>query len=353
MDWNAREIQAGWNVYGSDDAKVGDVAEVGPNYLLVQKGWLFTRDIYVPMSAIASIEEDNIRLNVTKDDVASMGWDTIPTEDATTAYGTSSIGSMNDRTAASTTTDRDYTTTVRDDMAMGSVGATGSTMASDVVDTDRTAAYADTRDRGTDEMRIPVIEEEARVGKRAVEGGGVEVTTHIEETPVNEQVTLHDERVTVDRRPVDRPVTDADLAAMRDETLEVTEHREEAVVDKQARVVGEVVINKDARERTENVQDTVRRTDVEVEELPRQTTTSSVVETAHVRAGDVSGMSGASTMDTNRSSTMDTSSRVSGTRDEGAIERGLSKAENAAERAVGADLNRDGDVGVRDPRNNV
>jgi len=352
MDWNAREIQAGWNVYGSDDAKVGDVAEVGPNYLLVQKGWLFTRDIYVPMSAIASVQEDNIRLNVTKDDVASMGWDTIPTEDAAT-YGTSSIGSMTDRTTASTTTDRNYTAAVQDDMATRSAGTTGSTIASDVVDTDRTATYADTRDRATDEMRFPVIEEEARVGKRAVEGGGVEVTTHVEETPVNEQVTLREETVTVDRLPVDRPVTDADLAAMRDQTLEVTEHSEEAVVDKQARVVEEVVINKDARERTENVQDTVRRTDVDVEELPRQTTRSDVVETAHVRAGDVSRTSGTSTMDTSRSSTMDTSSRVSGTGDEGAIERGVSKAENAAERAVGADLNRDGDVGVRDPRNNV
>jgi stress response protein YsnF len=56
-------------------------------------------------------------------------------------------------------------------------------------------------------------------------------------------VTLHSERVSVERRPVaaGTPVTDADFT---DCTIEVTETNEEAVVRKTARVKEEVVVNK-------------------------------------------------------------------------------------------------------------
>jgi len=57
---------------------------------------------------------------------------------------------------------------------------------------------------------IPVIEEQIRVGKRAVNRGGVRVVSRVEEKPVEEQINLREEHVNVERRPVDRPVTDAD-----------------------------------------------------------------------------------------------------------------------------------------------
>lgn len=116
------------------------------------------------------------------------------------------------------------------------------------------------------EARIPVIEEELRVGKREVEGGGVRVRTRVVERPVEEAVRLREERVNVERRPVNRPVSEADLNAFREGTFELRERSEEAVVDKTARVVEEVAINKDVTERTETVRDTVRSTDVDVEE---------------------------------------------------------------------------------------
>ncbi len=114
---------------------------------------------------------------------------------------------------------------------------------------------------------MPVVEEELRVGKREVESGGARVTTRVEETPVEEQVTVRDETVEVERRVVDRPASGADLAAFQEGTVEVRERYEEPVVEKEARVTGEVGIRKDVDERTETVQDTVRRTDVDVEDL--------------------------------------------------------------------------------------
>ncbi len=129
--------------------------------------------------------------------------------------------------------------------------------------------------QGGGEAVVPIVEEELKVGKRTVEGGGVRVSTHVTETPVQEQVSLHEEKVKVERRPVNRAATSAD-AAFKEGTIEVTERSEEAVVTKQARVIEEVVISKQARDRTETVKDTVRRTDVDVEEVdtPKRTTKS-------------------------------------------------------------------------------
>ncbi len=117
------------------------------------------------------------------------------------------------------------------------------------------------------EVALPVVEEELQVGKRQVQRGGVRVYTHLTETPVEENVQLREEHVTVDRHPVNRPVSEGELAAFQEGTIEVTETAEEPVIAKQARVVEEVVVGKEATQRTETVRDTVRRTDVEVEPL--------------------------------------------------------------------------------------
>jgi uncharacterized protein (TIGR02271 family) len=115
------------------------------------------------------------------------------------------------------------------------------------------------------ESTIPVIEEQLQVGKRAVQRG-VHVHTHVTEKPVEESIRLREERVHVERRPVNRPASDADLNAFQEGIVEVTATREEPVVSKQTRVVEEVAVRKHAQERTETVRDTVRRTNVEVEQ---------------------------------------------------------------------------------------
>jgi uncharacterized protein (TIGR02271 family) len=122
--------------------------------------------------------------------------------------------------------------------------------------------------RGTDDdARLDVVEERLRIGKREVDRGGVRVRRVVTETPVEEQVTLRDETIEVDRRVVDRAVDGSDTDLFTEKTYEFSETDEEAVIAKEARVVEEVVVDKSVEERTETVRDTVRRTDVEVEQL--------------------------------------------------------------------------------------
>jgi len=120
-------------------------------------------------------------------------------------------------------------------------------------------------DTGT---RIPVVEEQVNVDKRPVTSGGARVYTHVTEEPVRQDVTLREENVSVDRRPVDRPLEPGEAdAAFREGTIDVTETREEPIVNKSARVVEEVVVDKDVSQRNATVNDTVRRTNVDVQEL--------------------------------------------------------------------------------------
>jgi uncharacterized protein (TIGR02271 family) len=126
---------------------------------------------------------------------------------------------------------------------------------------------------------IPVIEENLAVGKREVETGGVRVRSRIIERPVEESIRLREEHVTVNRRPVDRAVSEGDFAAFREGDIEITEHAEKAVVAKEARVVEEVSVGKNVTEREETVSDTVRSTEVDVEQVPGRMNVDTDVET--------------------------------------------------------------------------
>ncbi|MET0430171.1 MAG: YsnF/AvaK domain-containing protein [Microvirga sp.] len=112
---------------------------------------------------------------------------------------------------------------------------------------------------------IPVVEEQLRVGKRDVSRGRVKVRSYVVETPVSEQVSLRTESVHVERRPVDRALT-GDENLFQDRTIEAEATSEEAVISKEARVTGEVLIKKAVEQRTETVSDTLRSTKVEVED---------------------------------------------------------------------------------------
>lgn len=124
---------------------------------------------------------------------------------------------------------------------------------------DRAYAEGDLNRDGT----IDIVEERMLIAKREADVGRVRVRSYVREIPVEESVNLREERVSIERRPVDRAATDADF---RDQTIEAREYAEEAVVNKEARVVEEVALRKDVQDREEVVRDTLRKTEVEIED---------------------------------------------------------------------------------------
>lgn len=120
---------------------------------------------------------------------------------------------------------------------------------------------------------IQLAEESLQVGKRAVAGGTTRIRRYVVSTPVEKDISLHSERVVVERHPVAGTATTG-TADFTDRTIEMTETEEQAVVSKTARVVEEVAVRKEASERVETVKDTVRRQEVEIETVPGQTATA-------------------------------------------------------------------------------
>ena len=128
----------------------------------------------------------------------------------------------------------------------------------------RKPAPASAERKGT----IEVVEENLEVGTRKVALGGVRATSRVIETPVEKTVTLHQESVEAERKRVDRKLSPQEAnAAFEGKTLEMTETAEQVEVSKEARVVGEVNLAKRVAEREETVRGTVRRTEVDVEEI--------------------------------------------------------------------------------------
>ena len=217
--YTTSDITTGAEVYGADGDKVGTVAAVYPGYIVVEKGFFFPTDYYIPMSAVASYDNDQVYLNLARDAALQSGWDAQPTDLETASYDTSL--------------------------------ATGASTAQVATD---------------EEIRVPVMEEELTATVRQQEAGAVRIAKDVVEEERTLEVPVTEERVRVERRVVDRPVSAADADAFEETVIEVPLRSETVDVQKQARVAEEVVVGKEAVQRTERVTDTVRKEEVFVDE---------------------------------------------------------------------------------------
>ncbi|MDF3017429.1 MAG: hypothetical protein K0R44_2654 [Thermomicrobiales bacterium] len=229
MSWSSgsSQINVGDDVYGSDGDKIGSVAEVQPSYIVVEKGFFFPTDYYIPMSAVSSAGNGQITLNVAKDAALNSGWDTVPDTD-----------------------------TVIIDTDISTAGRASSGGRTEV------AGYEVAAE---DELRIPIVEEELAATVREQEAGAVRIEKRVVEEDRVLEVPVTDEQIRVERRIVDRPVG-ADTQAFEEIVIDVPVTTEEVELRKQARVAEELVVTKEATQRTERVTDTVRREEVYVDE---------------------------------------------------------------------------------------
>jgi uncharacterized protein (TIGR02271 family) len=115
-----------------------------------------------------------------------------------------------------------------------------------------------------DAVRVPITEEQVKVGKREVEEGAVRLRKVVHTETVNQPVELKREEVVVERVAAGTPGAVPENA-FQEGTIEVPLKREEAVVEKTAHVTGEVRLKKNVAHDTQNVHETVRKEEVRVE----------------------------------------------------------------------------------------
>lgn len=248
MSWsgNAAQVQVGDDVYGSDGDKVGTVAEVQPTYLVVEKGFFFPTDYYIPVSAITQVGDRQVVLNVSKDAALHSGWETIP-----------------DTTTSTTLTDMGTTTIPATDVVSGTAVDAATWQTETAVGEPRLAGYEATSE---DEIVIPLREEELTASVRDVEAGAARIQKRVVSEDRVLEVPVTEEQIRVERRVVDRAVDAGDADAFEEIVIEVPLTQEEVELRKQTRVGEEVVVTKEAVQHTEQVRGTVRREEVDVVE---------------------------------------------------------------------------------------
>jgi len=281
------QFREGDDVLGSDGEKVGSVHSIGSNYLVVEKGFFFPTDYYVPFNAVASYDDADgkVYLNVSKSDALNSGWDTQPgdgdmytgstmTTDATSTFGaaagTTTTAMGDSFSADAQRIDADY----NDDLATRRGAISDDAISADIdttyTDTTMTgnADYTGTR-QGTltdqDHIVVPVHEEELVATKRQREAGEVQITKNVVAEERTLEVPVTEERVQVTRRVVDRAGDTGDMA-FREETIEVPLTAEEVDLQKRVRVSEEIEIDREQVQTTQAVQGTVRREVVDVNE---------------------------------------------------------------------------------------
>jgi hypothetical protein len=120
------------------------------------------------------------------------------------------------------------------------------------------------------ERRPPWLQQEAlATGNPPAAGARVRAFAH--EVPVEQQVTLRDEVVTVDNRLSGKSLSDSEVAAaglFKERVIEIAEMREEPVITKVAVMREEVIVRKTVKERNETIRETLRQTQIEVEDFP-------------------------------------------------------------------------------------
>jgi len=258
------EISEGTDVYGSDGDKVGSVVAVQPNYIVVEKGFFFPTDYYIPTSAVSSYDDGKVYLNVTKDQALNQGWDAEPVGDYVDAgYAT---------TAGADVVSTDYSADATRDVEYVETAGT------------RTSQVLD-----DDSLRVQVHEEELTATKREREIGQVRVDKDVISEERILEVPVTEERVRVERRVVDRAVTDTG-DVFEEGTIEVPIHGEEIQTHKEVRVAEEIEIGKEAVQRTERVADTVRREEVRITEGTTGTGTGYTSGTTGTTRGDDGGL---------------------------------------------------------------
>ncbi|WHQ73642.1 DUF2382 domain-containing protein [Pantoea sp. Lij88] len=116
----------------------------------------------------------------------------------------------------------------------------------------------------SDEDVLRLAEERLEVGKRLVSEGSTRVRRYTVTDQVSENVSLHEQHAEIFRRPVSETGSPANVD-WSEKTVEVEETHEQPVVNKTAQIIEEVVLRKEASDRVETINDSVRRQEVDID----------------------------------------------------------------------------------------
>ncbi len=250
---------AGESVFDVAGEKIGSVSEesVHGRYLVVQKGWLFPKDIYIPLNAVARNDAEGVYVSLHKDDLSSSQYENPPADIDGTAAST---------TASDTATrDTSYAENTAGNAVSGSTQTVGTAR---VEANTRTETVTD----ANADVRVPVYQEELIVGKQAEELGRVHLHKDVVSEPRTVTETVRREEVYVERVPLQGSAMAVGPDAFTEHDIDITVMGEELIASKRAVVAEEVRLRKQVTDEQQTITDTVRKERVVVDEVDETTT---------------------------------------------------------------------------------
>jgi uncharacterized protein (TIGR02271 family) len=266
---------------GTLDALWTDEESGKVEFLGIKTGWLLGKTHVVPARGV-EIDNDQIRVpydaQLVKDAPSYSGDEALSDAQereiiqyyegrtaGATDIGTETAGTrpIEVGTAAGATAVRTETAGARPGEAETAGLVTGER---DVAETrrDRMDVAGTPRETATGEVEIPTEEERVRVGTRQVEAGRVRLRKVVRTEQVNVPVELRREDVVVERVPADQ-VRSGEGSEFAEKDVELEVRREEPVVEKERVVTGAVRARKTEEVEHQNISDSVRKTDIEVD----------------------------------------------------------------------------------------
>jgi hypothetical protein len=76
--WSYHDLHTHMHVYSSDNQNLGYIAEVYEDSFLIHKGFFFPKDRYIPYTAIAAVEGDQVQLLMSAEEAKQKEWEKRP-----------------------------------------------------------------------------------------------------------------------------------------------------------------------------------------------------------------------------------------------------------------------------------
>jgi uncharacterized protein (TIGR02271 family) len=206
IDWNdviKKEAR------GSGDEDLGEVQEVGPNYVLVKKGLINKEKFYIPKDQVESYDGDTLRFRVSEEEVKSKYMGEYPPQSSHTSRAQNISGKPT-----------------------------------------------------TEETTVPITEERLGVSKSQSTREATITKTPVTETKTIDVPVTHEE-ISVERRPVSKTTAAPDRVDSEQE-IRVPLKQEQVQVTKQPYVKEEVSVKKKPVTETKTISDQVTSEEVSV-----------------------------------------------------------------------------------------
>jgi uncharacterized protein (TIGR02271 family) len=215
IDWNdviKKEAR------GSGDEDLGEVQEVGPNYVLVKKGLINKEKFYIPKDQVESYDGDTLHFRISEEEVKSKYMGEYPP-----SSGTSRAQNITDKPT-------------------------------------------------TEETTVPITEERLGVSKSQSTREATITKTPVTETKTIDVPVTHEE-ISVERRPVSETRTSStttDRPVESEQEIRVPLKQEQVQVTKQPYVKEEVSVKKKPVTETKRISDQVTSEEVSVKGAGRE-----------------------------------------------------------------------------------